>query len=97
MGHDSHERDAGILIMVGNICRSNFCKTATKTSFHVGLWGFGFPTAAFISLTLEVGRRLEVVWIGLLGSVLWALLLLAILLLSFKTFQGLKSGKIWQR
>lgn len=68
-----------------------------KTSFHVGLWGFGFPTAAFISLTLEVGRRLEVVWIGLLGSVLWALLLLAILLLSFKTFQGLKSGKIWQR
>ena len=68
-----------------------------KTSFHVGLWGFGFPTAAFISLTLEVGRRLDVAWIGILGSLLWTLLLLAILLLTFKTIQGLRSGKIWQR
>jgi tellurite resistance protein TehA-like permease len=68
-----------------------------KTSFHVGLWGFGFPTAALISLTLEVGRRLDVAWIGILGSLLWTLLLLAILLLTFKTIQGLRSGKIWQR
>lgn len=68
-----------------------------KATFHVGMWGFGFPTAALISLTLEVGRRLDVVWIGVLGSLLWALLLLAMLLLSFKTFQGVKSGKVWQR
>ena len=68
-----------------------------KTPFHVGLWGFGFPTAALISLTLEVGRRFDVVWIGYLGSVLWILLLLAILLLSLKTIQGTRSGKIWQR
>lgn len=68
-----------------------------KATFHVGLWGFGFPTAALISLTLEVGRRLDVAWIGLLGSVLWVLLLIAIALLSLKTIQGLNSGKIWQR
>ena len=68
-----------------------------QVTFHIGLWGFGFPTAALVSLTLEVGRRWEALWIGYLGLTLWLVMLAGVVILSVKTVQGLVSGRIWQR
>ena len=68
-----------------------------KVKFHIGLWGFGFPTAALVSLTLEVGRRFESEWVGYFGSVLWILMLFGVGLLVVKTVQGMRSGQIFER
>lgn len=68
-----------------------------QVTFHVGLWGFGFPTAALVSLTLEVGRRWEALWIGYIGAALWVILLAGALALSLKTAQGMVAGTIWRR
>jgi len=68
-----------------------------QVTFHVGLWGFGFPTAALVSLTLEVGRRFESAWIGVLGQVLWVAMLIGIVALVIKTLQGMGSGRIFER
>lgn len=68
-----------------------------QVKFHVGLWGFGFPTAALVSLTLEVGRRFDSVWIGLMGQALWVVMLVGVILLAVKTIQGLRSGRIFER
>jgi len=66
-------------------------------TFHIGLWGFGFPTSALVSLTLEVGRRFESLWIGYLGLALWVVMLAGVAILASKTIQGLVSGRIWNR
>jgi tellurite resistance protein TehA-like permease len=68
-----------------------------KVRFHVGLWGFGFPTAALASLTLEVGRRWEALWISQVGLALWIALLAGALTLSAKTLQGVINRTIWER
>lgn len=68
-----------------------------RVTFHIGLWGFGFPTAALVSLTLEVGRRWEALWIGYVGMALWIVMLAGVAFLAAKTVQGMASGRIWQR
>jgi len=68
-----------------------------RVSFHIGLWGFGFPTAALVSLTLEVGRRWDLVGVGYFGAVLWGVMLAGVLLLAYKTVQGMATGKIFDR
>jgi tellurite resistance protein TehA-like permease len=72
-------------------------RQARAVRFHVGLWGFGFPTAALVSLTLEVGRRWELASIGIFGAILWVAMLAGMAFLGGKTVAGMRSGRIYQR
>jgi len=68
-----------------------------RVTFHIGLWGFGFPTAALVSLTLEVARRWDAAWVSYVGTALWFIMLAGVAFLSGKTIQGVVTGRIWHR
>lgn len=65
--------------------------------FHVGWWGFGFPTAAFATLTLELGRLWEIGWLTAIAVALGIALLLLIVWLGYKTVRGGVDGTVWRR
>ena len=65
--------------------------------FHLGTWGFGFPSAAFAALVLALGGRLEIAGLQALGSALVSLTLPLWLYLSWRTAQGIRSGKVFKR
>jgi tellurite resistance protein TehA-like permease len=53
--------------------------------FHLGFWGFGFPTAAFGTLSLETGRALEIPAMQVAGAVAWVALAVLVVWLSIKS------------
>lgn len=63
--------------------------------FHLGYWGFGFPTAAFASLSLEVGRHHGFDWLGSVAVVFWFALMAIVLILAWKTMVAWKSGALF--
>lgn len=63
--------------------------------FHLGYWGFGFPTAAFASLSLEVGRHHGFDWLGSVAGVFWFALMAIVLILAWKTMVAWKSGALF--
>ena len=65
--------------------------------FHLGYWAFGFPTAAFASLSLEVARRHDFAVLSVFGAVVWAALGMLIAWLAVKTLSGVRSGAVFQR
>jgi hypothetical protein len=65
--------------------------------FHLGWWGFGFPTAAFATLTAVVARRWELPGLAALDPVLWVAVLVLIAALTVLTVRGLRSGATWVR
>ena len=65
--------------------------------FHIGWWGFGFPTAAFATLTLELGRLWAIAWLTPVAIALWIALLLLIVWLAYKTVRGALDGSLWRR
>ena len=60
-------------------------RTRKTAKFHLGFWGFGFPTAAFGTLSLETGKALEIVAMQVAGSVAWVSLALLIVWLTVKS------------
>jgi tellurite resistance protein TehA-like permease len=60
-------------------------RTRKTAKFHLGFWGFGFPTAAFGTLSLETGRALEIEAMQVAGSVAWVSLALLIVWLTVKS------------
>ena len=65
--------------------------------FHLGWRGFGFPTAAFATLTAIVARRWELPGLAALDPVLWLAVLVLIAALTVLTVRGLRSGATWVR
>ncbi len=72
-------------------------KERRSMHFHLGWWGFGFPTAAFVNLTAVVARRWELEWLVALDPVLWVAVLVVIATLIVLTLRGLRSGATWAR
>ncbi len=68
-----------------------------EARFHLGYWAFGFPTAAFTALTLEVSRRHDFVVLAGVGAVLWASLGVLLVWLAIKTIGGVRSGAVFTR
>ena len=65
--------------------------------FHLGYWAFGFPTAAFASLSLEVARRHDFAVLSGFGAAVWVALGGLLLWLTVKTLSGVRSGAVFQR
>ena len=66
-----------------------------EARFHLGYWGFGFPTAAFASLSLEVGRHHEFAGLGVLAAVLWVALIGIVLVLAWRTAGAWRTGELF--
>lgn len=63
--------------------------------FHLGYWGFGFPTAAFASLSLEVGRHHGFVWLEWVSAVFWLGLIVLLATLARNTVRAWASGALF--
>lgn len=72
-------------------------RSRTAAHFHLGYWAFGFPTAAFASLSLEVARRHDFAVLSAFGAVVWAALGVLVVWLVVKTVSGVRSGAVFQR
>jgi tellurite resistance protein TehA-like permease len=72
-------------------------RTRKEAHFHLGYWGFGFPTAAFGSLSLEVARRHDLSWLTGWGAVVWVSLGVLVVWLTAKTIAGVRSGAVFTR
>lgn len=65
--------------------------------FHVGTWGFVFPSAAMTLLTVELGRSWDSSGITAFGALLWVGLLTLWLVVSWLTVRGLRDRSILTR
>lgn len=65
--------------------------------FHLGWWGFGFPTAAFVGLTGEVAHVWGFAWLAAVVPVLWVGLLVVITGLTVLTVGAMRSGAAFRR
>jgi tellurite resistance protein TehA-like permease len=72
-------------------------RSRTVAHFHLGYWAFGFPTAAFASLSLEVARRHDLAVLSGFGAVVWGALGILLVWLAVKTLSGVHSGAVFQR
>lgn len=66
-----------------------------EAHFHLGYWGFGFPTAAFASLSLEVARHHGFAWLEWISVVFWAGLIVLVVSLAQKTVVLWRSGELF--
>ena len=65
--------------------------------FHLGSWGFSFPLAAFLALSLELSRVWDTQVITYLGIAGWVGVLAVWLWLIFRTFQKTVTGEVFIR
>lgn len=65
--------------------------------FHLGSWGFAFPTAAMAALTVELGRSWDVPAVGVAGAAGWVATLLVWSRLAYQTTAGVRSGALFTR
>lgn len=65
--------------------------------FHVGTWGFVFPTAAMTALTVELGRSWDVPLVSVVGSVWWVACVLVWVRVAIQTWTGVRRGTIFSR
>jgi len=63
-----------------------------EAKFHLGYWGFGFPTAAFTTLSLQVGHAFSFPWLQVVAGVFWVGLLVLMLWLAAKTLAAWRQG-----
>lgn len=72
-------------------------KERRSMHFHLGWWGFGFPTAAFVNLTAVVAREWELPGMAAADPVLWVVVIAMIVTLIALTLRGLRTGATWAR
>ena len=65
--------------------------------FHVGSWGFVFPTAAVAALTVELGHSWGSPLLSVVGAVGWFVTLLVWLRLAVQSVGAVRSGALVQR
>ena len=63
-----------------------------EAKFHLGYWGFGFPTAAFTALSLQVGHAFSFPWLSVIAGVFWVGLLVLMVCLGAKTISAWRAG-----
>ena len=66
-----------------------------EAHFHLGYWGFGFPAAAFASLSLEVGRHHDFAGLGVIAILFWIALVVIVAVFSAKTVAAWKTGVLF--
>ena len=69
-------------------------RARAEAKFHVGYWGFGFPTAAFSSLSLEVGRHHGFVWLEWVSVVFWLGLIVLVAWLATRSVSAARRGEL---
>ncbi len=65
--------------------------------FHLGSWGFSFPLAALLALTLELSRVWDTLAVTYLGIAGWVAVLAVWLWLIFRTLQKTVTGEVFNR
>ena len=65
--------------------------------FHLGSWGFAFPTAAVAALTVELGHGWDSPLLSVLGALAWAATLTVWARLAWQTSRGAASGAVFAR
>lgn len=65
--------------------------------FHLGSWGFAFPTAAMAALTVGLGQAWDSPFLAVAGGVGWAVALVVWLRLAWQTGRAVRDGSIFQR
>lgn len=65
--------------------------------FHIGSWGFSFPLAALLALTLELSRIWDTQTITYVGIFGWVGVLSVWVWLVLRTLQKTRSGEIFER
>lgn len=65
--------------------------------FALPFWGFGFPSAAWIALTIELARHWQLAWLGVAGAALWMLLVALFVIATIVTLVRMRSGAIFER
>ncbi|MGA1099242.1 MAG: hypothetical protein ACO3T4_01870 [Candidatus Nanopelagicales bacterium] len=65
--------------------------------FHLGSWGFSFPLAALLALTLELSRVWDTLAVTYLGIAGWVAVLAVWLWLTFRTLQKTVTGEVFNR
>ena len=65
--------------------------------FHLGSWGFAFPTAAMAALTVELGRSWDMPALWVTGAVGWVVTLSMWSRLAVQTTAGARSGSLFRR
>jgi len=72
-------------------------RSRRELHFHLGWWGFGFPSAAFVALTTEIAGVWGLAWLEAVVQVLWVALLALFLALSLATIRATVRGTVGQR
>jgi len=65
--------------------------------FHLGSWGFAFPTAAMTALTVELGRSWSAPVVSVLGAVGFVATLLVWVVLATQTVAATRAGRVFAR
>lgn len=65
--------------------------------FHLGSWGFSFPLAALLALTLELSRVWDTLAVTYFGIAGWVGVLAVWLWLIFRTLQKTLTGEVFNR
>jgi tellurite resistance protein TehA-like permease len=65
--------------------------------FGVTFWGFGFPSAALIALTVELARQWQLAWLGLAATAAWLAALVGLAALTGYTLAHVRGGRIFSR
>lgn len=66
-----------------------------EAHFHLGYWGFGFPTASMAALSLEIGRHFNFGWLVFVGDAYWILLMAMLVVFSVLTVSLWRTGKLF--
>lgn len=83
-------------LLAGRVLRAD-ARTHGGLPFHLGSWGFAFPTAAMAALTVELGRAWDSPFLAVAGGAGWVVALLVWLRLAWQTGRGVRDGSIFRR
>ena len=70
---------------------------AVGLPFHLGSWGFAFPTAAVTALTVELGHAWGSPLLSVVGAIGWIATLLVWGRLAAQTVAATRSGAVFAR
>ncbi len=68
-----------------------------KLRFALPFWGFGFPSAAWIALTIELAGHWQLARLGVVGAALWIVLVTLFAVATTVTLIRMRSGAIFER
>ena len=83
-------------LLAGRVLRT-VATTHGGLGFHLGSWGFVFPTAALAALTIELGRSWSSPVLSVVGALLWVAALAVWGRLAFQTVKGLRDRTLLER